>query len=167
MAAIAYLKTDCEQCDGPIEYPSEIGGQSIECPHCQHTITLPTPSPLPQTRSCPFCGEQILSGARKCKHCGEFLDATLRQTRPATTEPQQPQLVRTAKSRGIYIILGLFLGGLFGIHNFYAGRYGSAVAQLIIIIFLGWLIIGIVINAIWVLIELLTVTTDGNGNQMT
>jgi hypothetical protein len=24
-----------------------------------------------------------------------------------------------------------------------------------------------VINAIWVLIELLTVTTDGNGNQMT
>jgi uncharacterized paraquat-inducible protein A len=40
MAAIAYLKTDCEQCDGSIEYPAELAGQSIECPHCQQTTTL-------------------------------------------------------------------------------------------------------------------------------
>lgn len=71
------------------------------------------------------------------------------------------------KSRGIYIILGLFLGGLFGLHNFYAGRYKEAVTQLLILLILGWFIIGIVINAIWVLIELCTVTKDGNGNPMT
>jgi hypothetical protein len=27
-----------------------------------------------ETKACPYCGETILSVARKCKHCGEFLD---------------------------------------------------------------------------------------------
>lgn len=39
-----------------------------------------------------------------------------------------------AKSQGIYILLALFLGG-FGVHNFYAGYYKRAVAQLILTIF--------------------------------
>ena len=28
-------------------------------------------------RKCSFCAEEILPDARKCKHCGEFLNATL------------------------------------------------------------------------------------------
>lgn len=27
-----------------------------------------------ETKLCPFCGEEILAIAKKCKHCGEFLD---------------------------------------------------------------------------------------------
>lgn len=27
-----------------------------------------------ETKNCPYCGEEILAGARKCKHCGEWLD---------------------------------------------------------------------------------------------
>ena len=27
-----------------------------------------------QTKNCPYCGEEILAGARKCKHCGEWLE---------------------------------------------------------------------------------------------
>jgi len=27
-----------------------------------------------QTKECPFCGEDILYTAKKCKHCGEFLE---------------------------------------------------------------------------------------------
>lgn len=123
-------------------------------------------SPSGQTTACPFCSEQILATAQKCKHCKEFLNPALR-TAIAYSSPAAPQVIRTAKSRGIYIILGLFLGGLFGVHNFYAGRYVPAVAQLFIMLILGWFIIGIVINTIWVLIEMCSVTTDGNGNPMT
>lgn len=45
-----------------------------------------------QTKTCPYCGEEILATARKCKHCGEWLES---DTRPqetsgqATPAPQQ------------------------------------------------------------------------------
>ncbi len=42
-----YLKTACERCSGHIEYPTELAGQSVECPHCHHTITLPQSPPVP------------------------------------------------------------------------------------------------------------------------
>lgn len=35
--------------------------------------------PAEPTMRCPFCREEILLAARKCKHCGEFLDENLRQ----------------------------------------------------------------------------------------
>ena len=61
MSEITYLKIACERCGGHIEYPSEMAGQSIQCPHCQHTITLPPrfvsppipPQPTPQPRPAP------------------------------------------------------------------------------------------------------------------
>ena len=30
-----------------------------------------------ETKVCPYCGEEILAIAKKCKHCGEFLDESL------------------------------------------------------------------------------------------
>lgn len=38
-----------------------------------------------ETRECPFCAELILVKAKKCKHCGEFLDGT---GQPAGTSSQ-------------------------------------------------------------------------------
>jgi hypothetical protein len=32
----------------------------------------------PETKQCPYCSEEILHTAKKCKHCGEFLDGSLR-----------------------------------------------------------------------------------------
>ena len=75
-----------------------------------------------------------------------------------------PRPVVVAKSRGIYIILGLFIGGLFGIHNFYVGRYWPAVFQLLITIFTGWLILPLFIVAVWVILDLCLVTNDGKGH---
>jgi hypothetical protein len=66
------------------------------------------------------------------------------------------------KSRGVYIILGLFLG-LLGIHNFYAGYHGRGAIQLILTLTL----IGAIITALWSLIELLTVVEDASGVRMT
>ncbi len=48
-----------------------------------------------QTRECPYCAEIIAQKAKKCKHCGEFLDEALRlqgQTPINNSQPNQPQV---------------------------------------------------------------------------
>ena len=58
----------------------ELLGEEIGCPHCSGEILLPASTGMEgdtnanASRSCPFCGEAIMSVAIKCKHCGEFLD---------------------------------------------------------------------------------------------
>ena len=42
----------------------------------QLTTSIPTTG---QTCRCPYCAEEILAAAKKCKHCGEFLDGRVRQ----------------------------------------------------------------------------------------
>lgn len=73
-----------------------------------------------------------------------------------------------AKSKMAAGLLGIFLGGL-GVHNFYLGYTGKAVAQLLISLlscgFLSWA------SAIWGLVEgilLLTgsINVDGEGNPL-
>lgn len=85
--------------------------------------------------------------------------------RPYASAPQPTVITMPPpKSRLIYILLAIFLGGL-GIHNFYAGRMGSAVAQLLITL----LSCGILslITLIWVIIDIITVRTDGEGRPFT
>jgi len=81
---------------------------------------------------------------------------------------RQPSIVRVkaTKSRGVYIILGLFFG-LLGIHNFYAGHNRAGALQLIITLLLGWVIIGLIVSGLWALIDICTVTKDGEGHRMT
>ena len=115
---------------------------------------------------CPDCGRQVSTEATACPECGR----PIRLPRAAATAVPgdsfpEPVLVRPQKSRGAYIILGLFLGCL-GIHNFYAGYYGRGAAQVIITLTLGWILIGFFITGIWALIEIITVTEDGKGNPM-
>jgi quinol-cytochrome oxidoreductase complex cytochrome b subunit len=31
-------------------------------------------------RTCPYCAEEILADAKKCKHCGEFVNRTISMT---------------------------------------------------------------------------------------
>jgi len=69
------------------------------------------------------------------------------------------------KSRIAYILLGLFLGGL-GIHNFYAGYAGRGVAQLLITLLTGWLIVPLFVVGLWVLIEIIVVSQDAYGRPM-
>ena len=74
--------------------------------------------------------------------------------------PPQAAYGYEPKERLIYILLGLFLGSL-GVHNFYAGYTGKAVAQLLItLLSLGT---GSIIVSIWVIVEVCTVRTDARG----
>lgn len=55
---------------------------------------------------------------------------------------------RQPKSQFLAIVLCLFLG-LVGIHDFYLGKNGAGVIKLLIAIFLGWCVVGLIINGIW------------------
>ena len=43
MSEIVYLKTACQRCGRRFEYPSQLAGQSRECPHCHQATPLPSP----------------------------------------------------------------------------------------------------------------------------
>lgn len=96
---------------------------------------------------CPGCGEQINDNAQACPKCGC---------------PIAKKNEAGAKSRITYIILGIFFGTL-GVHNFYAGRTGPAVGQLLLtLLTLGF---GAIITWIWMIVEIITVTKDGKGKD--
>lgn len=116
-----------------------------------------------------MCGKTCALDAPGCPSCGtsfglgmQLLPAGSYEPPPGARHTHQ-QTVKMAKSRGVYIILGLFFGML-GIHNFYAGRFGVAVAQMLIVLILGWFVVGLVVTFIWVLVDLFTVKRDGAGD---
>ena len=130
----------------------------IKCPDCSTQVS-------DQANACPSCGYPI---AKKVADDAAKDFGYVDYTRRARSSPafQTGTVVKLAKSRGVYIILGLFFGCL-GIHNFYAGYYGKGALQLIITLALGWLIIGLVITGLWALIEICTVTVTADGDKMT
>ena len=85
---------------------------------------------------------------------------------PPLPNSGQPIAVTSTKSRVVYVLLGFFLGML-GIHNFYAGFTGRAIAQLLLNIFLFWTGIVPLVICIWIIVEICTVTTDAQGCNLT
>ena len=102
------------------------------------------------TSYCPNCGQATAPGAAACTSCGAALTAPV---------------VGEQKSKLAAGLLGIFLGYL-GIHNFYLGYTGKAVAQLLIsLLSCG---IGATVSAIWGLIEGIlilcgNISVDGKG----
>ena len=92
---------------------------------------------------------------------------------PYYQEPTQPQYTQSAynqpptyaqKSKIVAGLLGLFLGTL-GVHNFYLGYTGKAVAQLLLTL-IGWIIlIGPIISGIWALIEAVLILCSSYGSN--
>lgn len=98
------------------------------------------------TAFCPNCGAQTPAGAAVCVKCGVTLG--------------QPVNAAEQKSKMTAGLLGIFLGGL-GIHNFYLGYTGKAIAQIVLSLCFG-------AGAIWGLIEGIMILTgsinkDANG----
>ena len=79
-------------------------------------------------------------------------------------DQQQPGYGYAQKSKIVAGLLGLFLGTL-GVHNFYLGYTGKAVAQLLLTL-IGWIIlIGPIISGIWALIEAVLILCSSYGSN--
>ena len=87
-------------CGHDLEIPAQRLGRHLICPMCSRTLiplaatpvgaamtaaSTPSAAPAQPRRPCPSCGEMILSIARKCRHCGEFVDAPAAQAAEADT----------------------------------------------------------------------------------
>lgn len=121
---------------------------------------------------CKQCGKPIDDGQELCEDCKKA-ESTNNQGTAQTinvnvnsgnTNNVNPQ----AKSKLAAGLLGIFLGSL-GVHNFYLGYTGKAVAQLLISV-LSCFTLSFA-SAIWGLIEGILILTgsisvDGNGNPL-
>lgn len=71
----------CPHCAGEMEISLDQGrletGDEIvvRCPRCKQNaeFTVSRKNMAAEKTKCPFCGEEILSTAIKCKHCGEWV----------------------------------------------------------------------------------------------
>lgn len=127
---------------------------------------------------CKLCGTEIPEGKELCDNCAVNQAAQANnQTAQAYNQANNQAYNQTyaqgpvnnnpqAKSKLCAGLLGIFLGA-FGVHNFYLGFYGKAIAQLLItILSCGALAIA---SQIWGLIEGIMIlcgnmNTDANGN---
>ena len=130
---------------------------------------------------CPYCGESISRFAKVCRFCNRTIDPVLRQLEENLSNRRQDGMKRdvvtprnippvsipvpAAKSRLTYILLAIFLGCL-GMHNFYAGYAERGIAQLLITLLVGWLIVPLIVNVIWIIVEICVVDTDADGVKM-
>ena len=109
---------------------------------------------------CTNCGKELQENQDVCLNCGMAVNKN-------TARPNQTA-APGAKSKMAAGLLGIFLGSL-GVHNFYLGYTGKAVAQLLISI-LSCGILALV-SEIWGLVEGIMILTgsinvDGHGNPL-
>lgn len=104
---------------------------------------------------CHNCGNAVAPGAAVCLKCGAALNNAVPNAAASANG--------AAKSKIAAGLLGIFLGA-FGVHNFYLGYTGKAVAQLLISV----LSCGILAAAssIWGLVEGILILT-GSANYTT
>ncbi len=146
----------CPNCEMQATSPPELGGQTITCPRCGAVVRVPF---------------EAVANEQRAPSVPPHPPHPPMHAMPPTRSPVDWSVARVPKcSRLVYILLALFLGG-FGVHNFVAGHTGSAVAQVCITVSCAALIfctfglsaIGLVAVGIWVLVEIVVITSDGNG----
>ncbi len=130
------LQLKCPRCNESLEAEEEWMGIEIQCPYCYGNVNVENPDQKYQEAAkrilsgqksqevksrCPFCAEEILAAARKCKHCGEFLDGTQVRNNNATSfvsladEPEKVLWTGTPSHLYYvgYYVFGVLLMGLY------------------------------------------------------
>lgn len=91
---------------------------------------METDDSQPKMKKCPYCSEEILVDAIKCKHCGEWLDKEHRSEHidrtvsepiiiPLTPSPHKIEKISDVTPVWIFIILNILSLGLYQIYWFY------------------------------------------------
>ena len=136
--------------------------------------------------NCKKCGSEIPENATTCPKCGasatdttapaakkfdfkELLENIKALLKPAQLPPRTPEIEALAagptKSRMVYILLALFLGG-FGVHNFYAGYRSRAVASLVCCVIPPCCGVTGIIATIGLWIDIFTMKCDAAGRPL-
>ncbi|MBR3660298.1 MAG: TM2 domain-containing protein [Bacilli bacterium] len=110
---------------------------------------------------CTNCGAELKNEADICLKCGKIVNENIKKSN-INVDPN-------AKSKLAAGLFGIFLG-CFGVHNFYLGYTGKAVAQLLITVLSCFFLSPI--SAIWGLIEGIlilagSIDTDAEGHKLT
>lgn len=137
---------------------------------------------MPNFKYCRYCGSELTPGAVYCIKCGVPSGRGKKYCWNCGKQTAEEAVVcvgcgvqlgelagpaaKTGKSKIAAGILGICLG-VFGVHNFYLGYTGKAVAQLI----LGVLVVTSFISFIWGLVEGIMILTgsinvDGDGQPL-
>ncbi len=119
---------------------------------------------------CQKCGNEVVEGIAICPACGAPMGAA-----PVQGQYGAPMVEMSTKSRVVYDLLGFFFGYL-RVHDFYRGKIGGGIGNLIAgIILLAILVVGfgpfglglaILIFNLEIGIELLVVKNDAKGKLM-
>ncbi len=170
----------CPTCGKRLKAPDDAAGRTVKCPGCGESMALPDaaargPAPVVAARPWPTSepdeyedDEPPRPNRRRSSRRRVYDEGDDRWAR--RDDGRYGRRV-SPTSRTVYIVLGLFLGGL-GIHNFVAGRTGVAIAQLgiwlvsIPLMCIGVGLVTILIPSIWALVDIIAVQHDGEGRRM-
>jgi len=116
------IEFQCPHCGKKLKAKDQAAGRRLDCPGCgeplavpdievQYNTTTAEEQEVPsaedngeeETKRCPACGEKILTIAKKCKHCGEFLE---------DQEEQTPSESAHRRARTVRLVLGGIVGAV-------------------------------------------------------
>lgn len=95
---------------------------------------------------CKHCGKKVEEDQDVCLNCGKLLK-----------QPHKESNLLDGKSKIAAGLLGIFFGAI-GLHNFYLGYVGKALAQLLLTVLTCFILSPI--TAIWGVIEGILILTD-------